>query len=57
MSAPNSEQRERDVVVDRNEAAVKVASENREVLECIANGDDKWASLACRLLEEADGDG
>lgn len=40
--------------LDREEIIAEIAAENRDSLELIAEGDDKWASLARRILQEGD---
>ena len=39
---------------DREGVIAEIAAENRDSLERIAEGDDKWASLARRILQEGD---
>jgi hypothetical protein len=40
--------------LDREQIIAEIAVENRDSLERIAEGDDKWASLARRILQEGD---
>ena len=39
---------------DQEGIIAEIAAENRDSLERIAEGDDKWASLARRILQEGD---
>ena len=40
--------------LDREEVIAEIAAENRAALERVAEGDDRWASLARRILREGD---
>jgi hypothetical protein len=50
----SEEPTEDDEWLDREEVIAEIAVENRGSLERIAEGDDKWASLARRILQEGD---